>query len=447
MSQQKQTENTDYQFIREKVVSKKKGRLRRGVLYTGFVILLAILFGVVARAAFWTSNEPLKKFFGVNDLTPTPTPKPTPTAVPTPKPTPTPEPTLPGEPTPTDEAPITITPEPTLAGNTATASPEETALEEYLLAFSRIREVVKEAQKSILTVHVINNGTDWLDDPYDTESLTNGILMEKTEDSLMVLVNLDRVQSASRITVEYDGKQYEAKLWGYDKEYNLAVIRIDAKDISYEVAEEMTTAVLGDSSKLLIGTPVVILGNPNGYIGSMEFGTVTHRGSIYYLTDNSIELFYTDTSCNPDGDGVVVNLKGEIIGVITRTMKNKRNENLCTSMGITQLRERVARMISAEELCYFGVRGEDIPASVLAEQGLENGIYVTEVLPDSPAFESGLKTGDIILSFDENKVFSYSDFYAMLDAHTVGDEICVTIQRTIRMKSEQMEFQVVLTGR
>ena len=196
-----------------------------------------------------------------------------------------------------------------------------------------------------------------------------------------------------------------------------------------------------------VGTPILALGNPNGYIGSVEFGTVTSRGSVYYITDNSVELFNTSTSNGEEGDGVIVNLSGEIIGIITRTVRSEYDEHICTAMGITRLKGSIAKLASGEEKIYLGVRGEDIPMSVLTEQGLFSGIYVTEVLTDSPAFEAGIKTGDIILKFDNLNVYSYNGLNTMLNMHQSGDEVSVFVQRTVRMNPMQVELNVTLTER
>ena len=451
MENKKQTENTDYQFMKEKIVTRRKNKIRKGILLTVFAVFLAVVFGLVERFVFLLADEPVKKILGLNgsaeEMTPTPMPTPTHRPTPTPVPTPTPEPVITTSPTPEAEGySENITPMPT-GQDENLSSPEEAALENYVLAFARMQKLASVVQRALVTVHVYENGIDWLEDTYETESKTTGIVIEKTEEHILILASLDRLQNASRIEVSNGRESYSANLWNYDKDYNLAVVRLTLKELSKQFVNEIQVAVFGESSSLHVGTPILALGNPNGYIGSVEFGTVTSRGSVYYITDNSVELFNTSTSNGEEGDGVIVNLSGEIIGIITRTVRSEYDEHICTAMGITRLKGSIAKLASGEEKIYLGVRGEDIPMSVLTEQGLFSGIYVTEVLTDSPAFEAGIKTGDIILKFDNLNVYSYNGLNTMLNMHQSGDEVSVFVQRTVRMNPMQVELNVTLTER
>lgn len=489
MEQKNQKGNTEYQFIREKVVSRRKNKIKKMTLSFLFTVFLAVIFGVVARAVFLYSDTPLRRFLGFGEepgAAPTPRPTPTrvvptgsgqisPSGVPTmtppvntphavltattappptegatpsagaatvlPESTPTPvKPTGSGEITPSGEP--TTHPEPT-----GSPTPTPSFAEQYASLFSGMQEVAREAERSLVTITVTVNGIDWLNNPYETQSQTTGIVIGKNDSELLVLANLDRIQSASRISLTVNKEDYEAELWSYDRDYNIAVVRVVAGELPERFLEEVQTAVFGESSQLAVGTPILALGNPNGYVGSREFGMVTSRESIYYITDNSVDLFNTNTTDSEDGDGVIVNLSGEIVGIITRTMKAGLDEDMCTAVGITKLKKVIERLAAGEGRVYFGIRGEDVPMEVLRDQGLSNGIYVTEVETDSPAFEAGIKTGDIITKMDNNFIYSFSGFDALLNLRTPGMRMEVTLWRTVRMKAEEMEVTVVLGER
>lgn len=479
MEQKNQTENKEYQFIREKVISKKKNRIKRMTLSFLFTIFLAAVFGVVARAVFLYSDGPMKRLFGL-DEEPSATPgargehtknTPSPVTTSTPAPVPTDNmsmtPSAGAETTATGTPAISVTPEltaaPTGSGEsnfpgelvitdgdiaaTGLPTPEPSFAERYGALFAGLQEVAREASRSLVMITVSVNGIDWLNNTYETQSQTTGIVIGKNELELLILVNLDRIQSASRISLTVEKENYAAELWSYDKDYNLAVVRVVSKGLPEHFLSETVPAVFGDSTQLPVGTPILALGNPNGYIGSMEFGTVTSRESIYYITDNSLDLFNTSTTDSDDGDGVIVNLSGEIVGIITRTMKSGFDEAMCTAVGISKLKSVIERLAAGQEQVYFGIRGEDIPKEALREQGLSNGIYVMEVATDSPAFEAGIKTGDIILQVDGKNIYSYSGFNTLLNLCTSGTEVRVTLWRTVRMNAEQMEVTVVLGGK
>lgn len=451
MENNNQKENGEYQFIREKVVSKRKSRLRRMFFSFGFTVFLAIVFGVVARLIFLYSDGPVRKFLGFEEEPPEATP--TPVLTPTSRPVPTPTTAATLQPTAPAKLPVTEIPTPTVPEGEEKA-PQEPEEEDggpeqqgYAFIFAELRNVADKVKKSLVTVTVSVTGIDWLNDTYETESQTTGIVIEKNAEHLLVLVNLDRIQSASYIGLTIDKEYFEAELWNYDKDYNLAVIAVDSSRIPERFFNLVQEAGWGESASMETGMPVLALGNPNGYMGSMEFGMITSCGSTYYITDNSVDLFNTNTTDSENGDGVIANLDGEIIGIITRTLKSDLNEAMCTAMGSSNLKSIIAQLAAGEKRIYFGVRGEDIPASVLKEEGLVSGIYVMEVAADSPAFEAGIKTGDIILKVDETDISSYSEFSTLLDQHTDGDAVRVTIRRMVRMDPKIIEVKVVLSGK
>ncbi len=508
MEQKNQTGNKEYQFIREKVISRRRNRVRKMALSVAFTVFLAVIFGIVARAVFLCADGPLKRFLGVGDEpTPTPVRRPTPTLRPvrpsedtTPSagaapsgdvtrpvdPTPSASATPVGDVTPsagvtppgnltppadltpttgttpsagatpsadaTPSATITppaglATPTPSPAVPTGSPSPTPSFAEQCAALFSGIQEVARAVEQSLVTITVTASGIDWLDNPYETQSQTTGIVIGKNDSELLVLTNLDRIQSASRISLTVNKENYEAGLWSYDQDYNIAVVSVAAEKLPEHFITNVQVAVFGESTQLAVGTPVLALGNPNGYIGSREFGMVTSHESVYYITDGSVDLFNTSTTDSGDGDGVIANLSGEIVGIITRTMKSGLDQSMCTAVGITKLKNVIERLAAGGRRVYFGIRGEDMPRSALEKQGLDNGIYVTEVENDSPAFEAGIKTGDIITKVDNNFIYTFGGFDALLNLRSPGMEMKVELWRTVRMKAEEMEVTVVLGER
>lgn len=521
MEQKNQTENREYQFIREKVVSRRRNKIKKMALSVAFTVFLAMIFGIVARAVFLYADGPLKRFLGIGEEpTPTPVRRPTPTLRPIRPPedttpsagaapsgeitppgnatpsagatppasvtpggevTPPAQATPPGnvtpsvegtpsagvtppagttppvegtpsvEATPTGEIPPipSTTPPPPLTGPAGEPSgvPTPSLAEQYASLFLGMQEVAHTVEQSLVTITMTASGIDWLDNPYETQSQTTGIVIGKSDSELLVLTNLDRIQSASRISLTVNKENYEAGLWSYDQDYNIAIVSVSTEKLPEPFLTNVQEAVFGESTQLTVGTPVLALGNPNGYIGSREFGMVTSHESIYYITDGSVDLFNTSTTDSENGDGVIANLSGEIVGIITRTMKSGLDESMCTAVGITKLKTVIERLATGQGRVYFGIRGEDMPRSALEEQNLDNGIYVTEVENDSPAFEAGIKTGDIITKVDNNFIYTFGGFDALLNLRSPGMEMKVTLWRTVRMKAEEMEVIVVLGER
>ena len=233
-------------------------------------------------------------------------------------------------------------------------------------------------------------------------------------------------------------------LWNYDKDYNLAVIAEELKNIPAEQFENIKSVDLGESYPLAVGDFILALGSPNGYTGSMEIGMVTSKGSTVYVTDNSLDLFYTDITDTPQSSGIIVNISGEVVGIITQSLKEDKDSNISTAIGITKLKPIIDSLANKTDRIYFGIQGMDIPASFLEEESLENGIYVTEVHSNSPAFEAGIYQGDIITAVNNIKVISMNGFNKILNSNKVGDKVVITVQRKSKQVLKEIQLEVIL---
>ncbi|HBY71112.1 MAG TPA: hypothetical protein DEG06_02620, partial [Lachnospiraceae bacterium] len=146
----------------------------------------------------------------------------------------------------------------------------------------------------------------------------------------------------------------------------------------------------------------------------MEVGMITSRGSSVSITDNRLDLFNTDIINNENSDGVIVNLKGEVIGIMTRTLKEDMNEELSAAIGISKIKSVIQRMANKDPKIYFGIKTEDMTDTAKRKHEVENGIYVEAVKANSPAFAAGIKNGDIILEVDSQTVVSTNRFYDII---------------------------------
>jgi Trypsin-like serine proteases, typically periplasmic, contain C-terminal PDZ domain len=139
---------------------------------------------------------------------------------------------------------------------------------------------------------------------------------------MKLLVSLDRVKDASSIKIELnDDVAVDAVLQDYETELNLAVIAVNIADIPVKFLDSLAVARLGESYSVMVGSPIIALGNPNGYPLSIDIGIITSKGRTVSITDNELDLFHTNMVFNDESDGVIVNLEGEVIGLISRTLK------------------------------------------------------------------------------------------------------------------------------
>lgn len=321
-------------------------------------------------------------------------------------------------------------------------------IDDYLAMYKDLRKISSEAEKSILTVSSIIKGKDWFGNPIEKEINTSGLVLETKGNKIKVLVSLDRVKDASSIKVQInENVAVDAVLYDYETELNLAVITINVTDVPVKFFDKISVASLGESFSLSAGSPVIALGNPNGYTSSIDIGIVTSKGNTVSITDNEVDIFHTNMTFNSDSDGVIVNTRGEIVGLITRTIKEGQSKGLSTVLGISKIKSYIEKMLSQSSRVYCGVIAENLSQAAMTEYNVINGVYVYEVLKDSPAFKAGLKSGDIILNVGDKNIFNMNNFYNAISELEPGLEVLFKIKRTSGSSDKEMELTVILESK
>lgn len=250
-----------------------------------------------------------------------------------------------------------------------------------------------------------------------------------------LLTNSHVVHNATRIEVTLvDGRHYEGELIGDDPDTDLAVVRIDAPDL--------TPVRLGDSEQLRVGQLAIAIGNPYGFQYTVTAGVVSALGRSLRsqsgrLMDNIVQ---TDAALNPgNSGGPLVNSRGEVIGVNTATILSA--QGLCFAIGINTAKFVAMRLIKDGKIRrgYLGLGGQGVPlprrTTRMFNLSRESGVYVVSVEPDSPAQRAGLREGDILVAYDGQPIGHVDDLHKLLTESRIGVPTSITLLR----RTEKLE--------
>ncbi len=443
MSEDNQQEK-DFKFIQEQVIEKKHKRAKKRIGSFCITVLMAILFGLTAAFTFAYAEPGFFKFLH-KEKEDNRTPVIFPTVIPDePGPNVDPEDGKNTKP----EPEVTSGEEPDEPANPVIVQKLDADINDYISIFNNIKKVSAEAEKSILTVSSIIQGKDLFGNPVDKKMETSGIIIADNNEDLLILVSYDRVKNANSIWIEAGANQLiEARLHDYDSDINLAVLAVKLGSIPTYIRDNYSVWNLGGSYSIMVGSPVIAIGSPNGYPNSMDIGIITSKGSTISITDNSLDLFNTSLNDNSNGDGVIVNLQGKIIGVITRNLKDNKNKNINTVIGITKLQSVIEKMANQNPRLLFGVKAEDMTEGARKEHKVDTGIYVNEVLTNSPAFSAGIKSGDIILQLDDQQIVNVSDFNKVISSGEKDQKIDVLLQRATSSGEKEITVTVTLAAK
>lgn len=320
-------------------------------------------------------------------------------------------------------------------------------IDDFVTIYSDIRAVANEVSNSMVLVTSTANREDWFHDEVEVEKQTIGLIVGNNNVDLLILVSYAQVKDGKNINVTFNSDiEANASLLSFDEEIDFSIITVPLSDLPKEL-QDLEPATLGESSYLPVGTPIIALGSPNGYLNSMEIGMINNKGTSAYIIDHEIDLFHTNINYVEDGEGFIVNLEGEIIGIISTKLKDDQNKKVSTSISISSVKKIIESLVNNVDRAYFGITATDITKKVLEESGLSNGIAISEVIANSPAFHAGLQKGDVIISMDSNTVISVKNFQNRLTTSKPEEVVTVELQRTKNNAKEIIELDIILGNR
>ncbi len=257
-----------------------------------------------------------------------------------------------------------------------------------------------------------------------------------------ILTNSHVVHAASSsITVNLpDGREYAAQVAGDDPDTDLAVIRIDAP--------QLTHVRLADSEKLRVGQLVIAIGNPLGFQASVTAGVISALGRSMHaqsgrLIDNIIQ---TDAALNPgNSGGPLVNSAGEVVGVNTAMIRPA--QGICFAIASNTAKLVAGWLIRDGRIRrgYIGVAGQNVPIHrrIVRFYGLarETGVLVVSIEKNSPAARAGLREGDLIVAFNDQPIGSVHHLHKIL----FGEQIGVTAKLTVIRHTEKLDLSILPT--
>lgn len=209
---------------------------------------------------------------------------------------------------------------------------------------------------------------------------------------------------------------------------------------------DITIATLGSSNiRDIAGLPVVALGRPMGTNGSVGYGIITSSASESAASDTTYRILQTNIVGSQNAGGVLFNLQGQVIGIITNGKSATDMKNMVCAYGITELKRHIEKMSNGEKFAYLGLKGVGVTEEANSELGVPYGAYITEVEMDSPAMLAGIQQGDVITGFGERVIISFDEYTNSLLSMKPGDSVELTIMRQSQQEYKEMKFDITLT--
>ena len=348
------------------------------------VVCTGLVFGVVASAAFQTSNIVAGKVLGTTQTT-NKTAKTTTTA---------------------NSAKLT----------TSSNSSSGTA---------NVTEVAKNAMPSIvsitnMSVQEVQNffgGTQ----KQKSESAGSGIIVGQNDSELLIVTNNHVVEGSSTLTVTFiDEESVEADIKGTDSDKDLAVVAVPLSKIKDSTMNKIAVATLGDSDKTQVGDQVIAIGNALGYGQSVTTGIVSAKERTMDSYDG--KLLQTDAAINPgNSGGALLNANGEVIGY---AIPVSDVSDLITNL----MNQKTKTKVAESERGYIGIKGVDVTSDSAQMYNMPTGVYVSEVISGGGAEKAGITKGAVITGIEGTTVDGMDALQEQLQYYKAGEKVKITVQ-------------------
>ena len=303
------------------------------------------------------------------------------------------------------------------------------------LSTAQVAELVSPSVVVITTEQVVYSQWSWYGQSQVESGAGSGVIISSDG---YILTCAHVVSGASNITVSIGDKDYPATLVGEDTTSDIAVVKVDATGL--------TPATVGDSDNLKVGESVMAVGNPLGELG----GTVT-SGIVSALNRsvsiqgtssvNTMSLIQMDASVSPgNSGGGLFNMNGELVGIVNAKSSSSDAEGLGFAIPINDAIKVAQDLLENGYVTgrpYMGITYLAVTdAQTAAQLGVNAyGIYVVDVVSGGPADKAGLKAGDRIISIDNTEVAQKTDLGTLMQEHSAGDTLSITIARDGQMQT------------
>lgn len=311
-------------------------------------------------------------------------------------------------------------------------------LNDYMGYYKALKSVADKAGLSVVTVTAAKQGVDFFNSTYQNIADEYGIVISSDSTGYYILTEYSLVKNSENIQVTYFDKTVDtAEFVAGDTTTDMAVIKTGSLNTT------VVPVQFGNSDAVLKGDLLVATGKLYGFNGTIGYGIATGVNNSVNDTDSIYRLINTDISGTATSNGVILNLHGEVVGIITMAY-NSDNTNFITAYAINDVRNLMQNLVNKKSMPYLGIKGQTVTDEIAATNKIPKGIYISAVENNSPAYKSGIQSGDVITQINGTGINNMESFMIQLEKSNPGDNVNVTIKRRGREDYKEIEFNLVL---
>jgi serine protease Do len=285
----------------------------------------------------------------------------------------------------------------------------------------------------------------------------SGFIIGQNGSDLYIVTNNHVIEDVDYVEVVFaDDATAEATVKNADPKTDLAVLIVNANKLSEETLSSIKVASLGDSDNIKVGEMAIAIGNALGYGQSITVGYISALDREITVDGIKMTLLQTDAAINPgNSGGALINIAGEVIGINTVKYAAEEVEGMGYAIPISSAIPMINELINREllnesERGFLGINlttARNVTEVFSQSFNMPVGIFVNDVVEDSPAEKAGLKQGNIIVGFNYMKVETIDDLLNILTYSRAGEEITLVVKVLENGEYIEKELKVTLSHR
>ena len=306
--------------------------------------------------------------------------------------------------------------------------------------YESLSKVAEKKDNTIVKISAVTTDTDWFNNTLQNESSCSGIIIAKSGDSLIVLAPNMEKEGGLQVSLNA-GSNQEATVIGSDQLTNLMILSVDISSMEEKI-KSIEPVVLGNSYQLKKGAFILAVGSPVGVSRSIDIGNITAIDKNASFFDGYGRVIYCDKHLDSIGT-FLLDTSGNLVGVVSNL---DDSSSISMAYGISDLKVLIENMTNGVGSAYLGVRALDIDKDK-APEGMPSGIYVSEVRSDSPAYNIGIQSGDIISMIGNEEVNSITGFKNIMEKLKPNQVINIKVNRSGKDGFTELNFETTIGAR
>ena len=291
-------------------------------------------------------------------------------------------------------------------------------LADYQAVQNQLYRVGTSATKFVVGVTGVTDATDIFNNSYETEGQGVGVILRDNGKQLIILTEKNVVDKADKLSVTFvNDMMADAALVKYDSNTGIAIISVDKSLLDDTTIRAIAVAELGASVIALEANYAILT------------GLVTSTTNELSAQDNNYSVLTTDIASNKLQSGILINTDGQVIGLSLQDFNPAEENNTLTAVSISDLSPVIEKLESGADVPYIGITCTTVTEKIANRYNIPKGVYIKQVTMDSPAFVSGLQSGDVIVAVNNTEVSNVSAYNTQLMKQKPEDTCNLKVKR------------------